>query len=170
VNPWHLTASELLVWGIVLHLIADWPLQNDWMAQHKMKAGYPGDHLAWVWTPRTRWFFRHPAAYLHAGIHCIFLALIFGWVAIPLAIVHLIIDCRWPIVWWSTKVIKQTQPGKEYALAGQDPFREEGDDREYSRVLVDSIQLYDIGTEVRIWTDQVFHIACIAIAALLVTL
>jgi len=159
VNPWHLTASELLVWGIVLHLIADWPLQNDWMAQNKMKAGYPGDHLAWVWTPRTRWFFRHPAAYVHSGIHCIFLALIFGWAAIFLAVIHLIIDCRWPVVWWSTRVIKQTQPSGMY-VETSGPFPE----------FAVPEPIYSMGHEVRIWTDQVFHIACIAVAALLVTL
>jgi len=169
VNPWHLTASELLVWGIVLHLIADWPLQNDWMAKNKMLQRRRWDEK-WGKKPKRLWWWdRHPAAYVHAGIHCIFLALIFGWVAIPLAIVHLIIDCRWPIVWWSTKVIKQTQPGNLYALAGQDPLGDHEATDEV-RVLVDSVPLYDVGTEVRFWTDQVSHIACIAVAALLVTL
>jgi hypothetical protein len=161
-NPWGLTVSELLIWGVVLHLIADWPLQNDWMAQNKMLRR----------TPDSSWWDRHLAAWVHAWIHAFALGLVFGWLpAIFLSAIHLIIDTRVPIVWWSTKVIKQTQPGGLYALAGRHPFREE--DRIEGgeiRVLVDSVLVYDIGTEVRIWTDQVFHIACVAIAALLVTL
>ena len=73
------------------------------------------------------------------------LSVIFGWAAIPLAIVHLFIDTRTPVVWWS-KLIRQTQPiGK-------------------------GAPIVDVGLEVRIWTDQVFHIFCIAVAALLVTM
>lgn len=142
-NPWGLSASDILVWGIVLHLIADWPLQNDWMAQNKMKRA-------------DVWYIRHPAAYVHAGIHGILLALIFGWAAIPLAWIHLIIDTRVPIVWWGTKVVKQTQPQGKMAWAYRENHGNE------------MIPAYDMGIEVRIWTDQVFHIACLALAALLV--
>ena len=137
-NPWELSASDLLIWGIVLHLIADWPLQNDWMATNKANL--------WYW-----------AGYVHASIHGILLSIIFGWAAIPLAIVHLLIDTRVPVIWWS-KLIGQTQSQGSIALA----FDEEGQ-------IYMSGPLYDIGTEVRFWTDQVFHIVCIAIAALLVT-
>lgn len=167
-NPFDLSASDILVWGIVLHLIADWPLQNDWMANNKMKRAklgeIPGDGMTRAPSrmhPYSLWFIRHPAAYVHAGIHGVFLAFIFGWVAIPLAILHLIIDTRVPIVWWSTKVIKQTQP-KNYRVVEDilDP----------DNYYVKEAPLYDLGLEVRFWTDQVFHIACIAVAALLVTL
>lgn len=165
-NPWNLSASDLLVWGIVLHLIADWPFQNDWMANNKMKrrvryrkitiseyySGKPKD----VTSP---WWDRHPSAYIHAGIHGIFLALVFGWVAIPLAVIHLIIDTRVPIVWWGTKVIKQTQPTGIIA---------EGNTPDKTRFI--HAPVMDIGLEVRFWTDQVFHITCVAIVALLVTL
>jgi Protein of unknown function (DUF3307) len=136
VNPQDLSASDLLVWGIVLHLIADWPLQNDWMARNKANL-------------------KHPAGYIHAEIHGILLAFIFGWVAIPLAVTHLLIDTRKPVVWWS-KLIRQTQP-ENYFLPKS------------GRSFQDPLLVYDIGTEVRVWTDQVFHIVCIAIAALLVT-
>lgn len=122
-NPWDLSASDLLVWGLVLHLVADWPLQNDWMANRKANL-------------------RHAAGYVHAGVHGLLLSLVFGWVALPLAAVHLLIDTRRPVVWWSV-MVRQTQP------AGSS---------------------YDVGLEVRFWTDQVFHIACIAVAALLVTI
>lgn len=165
-NPWHLSASELMIWGIVLHLIADWPLQNDWMAKNKMKRAnlgeIPGDGLMTAPSRMhtlTYWWVRHPAAFVHAGIHTIFLALIFGWAAIFLGFAHLIIDCRWIIVWWSTKVIKQTQP------TGANLYQNKETEIGYIE-----IPLVDVGLEVRFWTDQVFHIACIAVAALLVTL
>lgn len=132
-NPWDLSSSDLLVWGIVLHLAADWPLQNDWMANNKQSL-------------------LHPAAWVHGGIHGILLSLVFGWVAIPLVLAHMMIDTRKPVVWW-TRLIKQTPPGAHGLRVG-------GQER--------PITLYDMGTEVRIWTDQVFHIACIAVAALLV--
>jgi Protein of unknown function (DUF3307) len=144
-----LSASDLLIWGVVLHLIADWPLQNDWMAKYKsLRCPIPG-----------LWYVRHPAAYVHAGVHCVLLALIFGWVAIPLAIVHLIIDTRVPVVWWS-KLVRQTQPKNRIFYQRSDLVSNE----------IHEIPVYDIGLEVRFWTDQVFHIACVAIAALLVTL
>lgn len=140
-NPWDLSASDLLVWGIVLHLIADWPLQNEWMANNKM-------------------YLRHSfSGYVHATIHGILLAFVFGWAAIPLAVVHLLIDTRKPVVWWS-KMFEQTQPIGAMAVT-DDP-----EDDEDARLVF----LYDLGLEVRIWTDQVFHIFTIAVAALLVTL
>jgi hypothetical protein len=119
-NPWDLSASDLLIWGLVLHLVADWPLQNDWMARHKAS-------------------FRHPAGYVHAAIHGGLLAFVFGWLSLPLAVVHLLIDTRRPVVWWS-RLIRQTQPGGTG---------------------------YDVGLEVRFWTDQVFHVACVAVGALI---
>jgi hypothetical protein len=81
---------------------------------------------------------------------------IFGWAAIPLAIVHLLIDTRKPVVWWS-RLVRQTQPENRYFFQRSDTSRE-----------LHEILVYDIGLEVRFWTDQVFHIACVAVAALLV--
>src|SRR5690349_10900130 len=119
-NPWGLDATGLMTWGLVAHLIADWPLQNDWMANNKATSLL--------------------ANAVHASIHGVLLALVFGWVAIPLALAHGLIDTRRPVVWWS-RLVRQTQPS--------------GDG-------------YDVGLEVRFWTDQVFHIGCIAFAALAV--
>lgn len=164
-NPFDLSASDLLIWGIVLHLIADWPLQNEWMAKNKVRRAdlgtIPGDgvkrargHLH----PYSLWFIRHPAAYVHSGIHGLLLAIVFGWAAVPLAIAHLIIDSRWIVVKWS-KLIGQTQPKGEVV--------ETGYNTETSTMSLST--LYDVGTEVRFWTDQVFHITCIAIASVLVT-
>lgn len=81
-------ATDLLVWGIIVHLIADWLFQTEWMATHKMDL-------------------RHPAAWVHSGIHTLGLCLVFVW---PLAVLiggtHLLIDTRKPLLWWM-KVIKQ---------------------------------------------------------------
>lgn len=138
-NPLDLDATGLLVWGACLHFIADWPLQSEWMAKKKVKVF-------------------HPAGYVHATIQGLCLAVVFGWAAIPLAIAHLLIDFRKPVVWWS-KLVRQTQPG------GRSYFQ-----RFNTWQTAEEIPLYDMGNEVRIWTDQVFHIVCIAVAALLVTM
>jgi hypothetical protein len=89
VNPWELDATGLMVWGLVAHLIADWPLQNDWMANNK--ATNLGANL------------------VHSGIHLWALLFVFGWVAVPLAVLHGLIDTRKPVVWWS-RLVRQTQP------------------------------------------------------------
>jgi hypothetical protein len=136
-NPHNLSASDLMIWGLVAHLVADWPLQNDWMAKNKMKV-------------------LHPAGYVHAAIHAFFLSLVFGWAGFFIAFAHLLIDFRKPVQWWS-KFIRQTQPKNQVY---------------YQRWCINQIEeipVYDIGLEVRFWTDQVFHIICIAIAALLIT-
>ena len=82
------TATILLVWSIVVHLIADWLFQNDWMALHKVDL-------------------RHPAAWVHSGIHALGLCLVFAWpVALLIGLTHLLIDTRKPLLWWM-RVIKQ---------------------------------------------------------------
>lgn len=127
-NPWDLSASDLLIWGIVLHLIADWPLQNDWMAK--------GKGLPWRWS-----VIGLAPSFTHGLIHMVALSLVFGyWPGVVLGFVHIAIDTRVPVAWWS-RLMRQTQPK-------QPPF--------------------DVGLEVRFWTDQVFHIATIAAAALVV--
>ena len=84
--------TQLLVWGIVVHLFCDWILQNDWMAVNK------SDLL-------------HPASWYHSGIHFLGLLLIFQWwVALAIAITHWLIDSRVPLVWWR-KFYKQTTEG-----------------------------------------------------------
>lgn len=64
------------------------------------------------------------------------------WAAALIGATHLLIDTRVPVAWWS-KLIRQTQP---------DP--------------VTPLPLVDIGTEVRILADQVWHIGVVAIMAL----
>lgn len=81
-------ATDLLVWGIVVHLIADWLFQTEWMASYKGNL-------------------RHPASWVHSGIHTIGLFLVFAWpLALLIGITHLLIDTRKPLLWW-LKVIKQ---------------------------------------------------------------
>lgn len=68
--------------GFVAHLVADWLLQNTWMAANKTSL-------------------LHPAAWVHSGIHGICLGLALGpWAGLILGIVHLLIDSRVPLDWW----------------------------------------------------------------------
>lgn len=113
-----MTATDLLIWGIVLHLVADWLLQNEWMAVNKVKP----DSLAGV---------------AHMAIHYVALALIFPvTAAVVLALVHWFIDLRFPLAWWR-RFFRQTTEGP-------------------------------MAPHVAIWGDQVLHIACIAVAALVI--
>lgn len=83
------SASDLLLWGLVVHLIGDWLLQNDWQAKHKSDFG--GD-----------------AATVHSSIHWALLALVFPPLpAQLLALSHRVIDTRKPLHWWQDH-FKQT--------------------------------------------------------------
>jgi hypothetical protein len=78
--------------GLVANLIADWLLQNDWMARNKKSL-------------------RHPASWTHAGIHAVVLTIALGWEAgLVLGAVHLLVDTRVPLNWWQ-KVFRQTTEG-----------------------------------------------------------
>jgi len=95
-----MTATQLLVWGGLRHLIADWWFQNDWQASNK---GYP-------WSPttplETPWYtqrrgLRHPATYVHMAIHTLALWLIFPWyAALAIGAIHSLIDLRVALVWY----------------------------------------------------------------------
>ena len=68
--------------GFLAHLVADWLLQNDWMATNKFNL-------------------RHPATWVHALIHAILLGIALGWLGgLVLTIVHILIDTRVPLNWW----------------------------------------------------------------------
>jgi hypothetical protein len=109
-------ATELLVWGAMAHLVADWLLQNEYLALNKTSL-------------------RHPAAYVHSGLHWAALTPVFGLQsAALLALSHLLIDTRVPLATWQ-RLIGQTRDG-------------------------------EMGVHVKIWADQVLHLACIAALAL----
>jgi hypothetical protein len=87
-----LHATSLLIWGIAIHLFCDWILQNDYLATYKVSL-------------------LHPASWIHSGIHFLGLLLIFPWwVALIIAIIHLLIDTRVPLKWWRNFFV-QTQGG-----------------------------------------------------------
>ena len=88
-----MSATDLLVWGIVAHLVADWLLQNDWMVRHKGSL-------------------EHPAAQVHAAIHYIALVQVFSWqAAFLLAVAHALIDTRVALQWWR-RFFRQTREGE----------------------------------------------------------
>lgn len=81
---------------LVAHLLADWLLQNDWMARNKTD----------LW---------HPAAWTHGGIH--FLAVLpicvaagMWWMAAILALAHMLVDTRSALAWWR-RFFRQTTEG-----------------------------------------------------------
>ena len=83
--------------ALLLHLIGDWLLQNEWMAVNKIRL-------------------THPAAWLHAGIHGVLLGLVFGWVGgLVLALLHALVDTRVPIRWW-IKVFKKCEDAADLPI------------------------------------------------------
>jgi hypothetical protein len=114
--------TDLLLWGIVIHLFCDWILQNDWQARNKSSL-------------------KHPAAYVHSGIHLAGLSLLvfFGvpwYFPVIVAITHILIDTRKPLAWWRS-FFKQTTEGP-------------------------------VALDVALWSDQVAHITVLAIVALII--
>ena len=83
--------------ALMLHLIADWLLQNEWMAVNKVRLS-------------------HPAAWVHGLIHGVLLGLVLGWVGgVVLALLHIFVDCRIPIRWW-VQVFKKCERSPDYAV------------------------------------------------------
>lgn len=87
------TAMKLFLCGLVWHWFADWILQNRWQSDNKSSL-------------------LHPASWIHSGIHLLGLLFIFPewWMAVLIAISHLLIDTRAPLIWWR-KFYKQTTEG-----------------------------------------------------------
>ncbi len=76
--------TSLFVWAVMIHLVADWPLQTEWMVVNKMDL-------------------KHVAAWVHSGIHAVCLLLVLPWyLALGVGITHLLIDTRIPLNWWMT--------------------------------------------------------------------
>lgn len=88
--------TDLLLWGIVAHLVADWPLQTQWMAANKNDL-------------------RHVAAWAHSGVHALLMVLIFPWhLALLIAVSHVLIDTRKPVTWWM-KAVKRMSSQEPHA-------------------------------------------------------
>jgi uncharacterized protein DUF3307 len=94
--------SELFIYGLCAHLVADWFLQNEPMALNKVQLG-------------------HPWGIIHALLHvnCLLLfwrtvgepaTLRLAVVALTYGLAHYVIDLRTPLVWWR-KLIGQTTEG-----------------------------------------------------------
>lgn len=110
--------TAALIWGLVAHILGDWMLQTDWMATHKTNL-------------------RHPAGWVHSGIHFVLMLLIFPWpAALFVAVTHLLIDTRVPVRWWM-KNVKRIPSGSPAMLY------------------------------LDIWMDQVFHVVILVIAVLI---
>lgn len=104
--------------ALVIHLFCDWILQNEWMAANKTSL-------------------RHPAAWVHSGIHFLGLLLIFPvWLAFAVAVTHIIIDTRTPLIMWRRLIRQTTDPANPATI------------------------------HVAFWGDQVAHIAILTLACL----
>jgi hypothetical protein len=83
--------------ALVAHLVADWILQNDWMARNKISL-------------------RHPAAWVHSGIQAVCLGVALGWEAgLVLGAAHILIDTRVPLGWW-IRHFKKSDKAPEAAI------------------------------------------------------
>jgi hypothetical protein len=112
------TAAELVIWGVVVHLVVDWLFKNRWIAENKSSL-------------------THPSGYVHAGLHTAAMLLVFpAAAAAALGVAHLLIDTRVPLRAWA-RVVSVPEDGP-------------------------------LAIDVHIWRDQTAHIACIALAALIV--
>ena len=110
-------ASDVLAWAIVIHLVVDWLLQNEWMACNKTNL-------------------KHPAAYVHSGLHALGLLLVFPWyLAFGVGVTHLLIDTRRPVTWWIAKIKQMPRTAPVYK-------------------------------DVEIWMDQIFHLLMLVIAVI----
>ena len=87
-----MTATDYLVWGGMIHLVIDWLFQNDWIARNKSRLD-------------------HPASWVHSLAHACALSPLFGTdMAFVVGAIHLLIDTRVPLGWWS-RVFRQTRTG-----------------------------------------------------------
>ena len=110
--------SSVLIWAVTIHMVVDWMLQTDWMARNKTNL-------------------RHPAAYVHSGLHALGLMLVFPWfLALGVGVTHLLIDTRKPVTWWieTIKQMPRTTP---------------------------------LFTTVEIWLDQIFHVLVLLLAVII---
>lgn len=116
-----MTTIEYAFYGMLIHLFVDWFLQNDWQARYKTSL-------------------KHPAAYVHSGLHLAGLLFLFLWpAALFIAITHLLIDTRKPLIWWRNFIKQTTDPNNPATI------------------------------HVAFWQDQVAHIVIIALVSSWIT-
>lgn len=109
-----MTVVDYIVVGILLHLVADWLFQNEWMAVNKVMRRRSGKSLVDGSPVNGPWWDRHPAAWVHAGIHTLIQVPLFGPFALLVGFLHLIVDTRTPLTKWK-HAFKQTIEGP-YAI------------------------------------------------------
>lgn len=116
--------TYLFIAGLLAHLICDFFLQSEWMARNKVSL-------------------KHPAAWVHSGIHTAGALIIFPWpVALALGVSHILIDTRVPLQVWRKFYRQTTQP--------------------------QSLQTYDVSGFVSfsMWQDQAAHLILLCVAVL----
>ena len=109
--------TTLFIWSVFAHVVADWLFQTNWMARYKSNL-------------------RHPAGWVHGGIHTLCYLIFLPWhLALLVGIVHILIDTRVPLYWWM-RVIKGVDTDSPH-------FK-----------------------EIIIWMDQMLHVTVLAIVIL----
>ena len=84
--------TEIFLKALIVHLVADWFLQSDWMSENKIKL-------------------THPAAWVHSGIHAAGNLFVLAPVpALVISVSHLLIDTRKPLI-WLRKIFRQNPQG-----------------------------------------------------------
>ncbi len=118
-----MTFADLFVLGLMAHLLADWFLQNEWQSTHKPNL-------------------RHPAAWVHFGLHLACMAMVWPPAgAVAVAVSHALIDTRKPLAWWRD-------------FAGQTVWR-----------LDQPAEKNAIAVHVAFWQDQAAHLLVLGFAA-----
>lgn len=93
-----MTFADLFLLGFLVHNVADWFFQSEWMALNKTNV-------------------YHPAGYVHAAIHFLFTALVWPiWAAIIVAVLHWLIDLRTGLAWWRSAFKQTNNPSNPFYL------------------------------------------------------
>lgn len=117
-------------------------LVADWLTQNEWIALHKQGRR----TLTSRWWDRHPSLYVHGAAHVLALLLVFPpAAALAIGFIHMVIDTKEPVIGWS-RLIHQTTPE-------QTPVPP---------------QYLSIGQAVTIAADQVWHIAVIALVAVVI--
>ena len=84
--------SDFFLKALIVHLVADWFLQSDWMSVNKTSL-------------------RYPAAWVHSGIHTLgYLLIMPVGLALAIGITHILIDTRKPLI-WLRRIFRQNPKG-----------------------------------------------------------